>query len=88
MPEPHDSHAAPLRPQAKSVGAMTHVAPMQHPVGQVVALHDDVTHCPPLHAVAPQSAHALPPMPHVVGDCVVTHWLPRQHPPGHEAGVH
>ncbi len=87
LPVPHETHAMPPLPHSDAVNEVTHDEPMQQPLGQVVALHTDIPHWPPVHAVAPQSRQARPPVPHAEDDGVVTQVSPMQQP-AHEAGVH
>lgn len=65
----------------------TQVAPLQHPLGQEVALQ---TQAPPLHACPePQGPHVLPPLPQDEPLCAVvaTHVAPLQQPVGQEVAL-
>jgi hypothetical protein len=64
-----------------------HTAPLQQPVGQVVASQTGLTQRPPLQDVAPQSRQAPPPAPQRDRVEPGMQTPPEQHP-AQEAGVH
>jgi hypothetical protein len=69
-------------PHSVTVGGVTHVAPLQHPVGQVAG--EQPLHTPAVHVPPGQIWQAFPPVPHAPGSSVVTQAPAEQHPFGHE----
>lgn len=82
-------HATPPVPQAVLAEPVTHVLPLQQPLGQVAALHGGGWHVLPWQTfpLAEQFWHVTPPVPHAVLAEPVTQVLPLQQPLGHVAAL-
>lgn len=81
----HSSHATPPVPHALVEVPGMHTFPEQQPLGQVDALHDDVTFTqrPEEHVwLEVHAMQVLPALPHASPDVPDTHWFPEQQPVG------
>jgi hypothetical protein len=75
-------HAAPATPHVAST-EVSHVAPAQHPLGQLEAVQP--VHTPEVHVCPPgQGWHAEPPVPHAAVVSPGWQLVPAQHPFGHD----
>jgi hypothetical protein len=77
----HAKHAAPLMPQAASVGGEVQVEPEQHPVAQLLGLQA-LVHTPAVQPPPPHCTHPLPPEPQYMVDVPARQVVPSQQPFG------
>jgi hypothetical protein len=71
--------AWPPLPHALALGGLVQLAPLQHPLAQLVALQ--LAHVPPLHATPlGHVEHAPPPLPHATASVPGMHIEPAQQP--------
>src|SRR5689334_6847233 len=67
----HATQAAPPTPQSAAVGGVTHVGPVQQPIGQLVAVQ--LLQTPPEQVAPPvHRLHIAPAVPHSVSVVIVT----------------